>query len=193
MATTRPAFGSAGLGTISSNGAGLDRFKARTRLCFGVFIVPWTRHLRTGHDLIRRAFDAANTVGDLTIAAYSCDNLIGNLLAAGEPLVDVQREAEQGLEFARKAHFGLVIDVITTQLGLIRTLRGLTPTFGCFNDAQFDELRVERRLSSDPALAIAACWYWIRKLQARFMPGTRVGRRRITECTTAAVDVAVFL
>src|SRR4029077_680278 len=149
----------------------LDRFQARTRLCFAVFIVPWTRHLRTGHDLIRRAFDAANTVGDLTMAAYSCDNLVGSLLATGEPLVEVQREAEQGLEFARQAHFGLVLDVITTQLGLIRTLRGLTPTFGCFNDVQFDEPVFERHLSSDPALAIAGCWYWIRKLQARFLAG----------------------
>ena len=47
----------------------------------------------------------------------------------------------------------------------------MTATFGCFNDARFDELRVERRLSSDPVLAIAACWYWIRKLQARFFAG----------------------
>ena len=153
---------------------GLRRFQARTYLSFGVFIIPWTKHLRTGHDLIRRAFDAANTVGDLTMAAYSCDNLIGNLLAAGDPLVDVQREAERGLEFARKARFGLVIDVITTQLGLIRTLRGLTSTFGRFDDAQFDELQFERRLSSDPGLAIAACWYWIRKLQARFLAGDYV-------------------
>ena len=121
---------------------GLERFKARTYLCFGVFIIPWTRHLRTGRDLLRRAFDAANTAGDLTLAAYSCNNLVGNLLAAGDPLADVQREAEHGLEFARKARFGLVIDVITTQLALIRTLRGLTPTFGCFDDAQFDELSV---------------------------------------------------
>src|SRR5262249_21303574 len=59
----------------------------------------------------------------------------------------------------------------TAQLGLIRTLRGVTATFGCFNDARLDELRAERRLSSDPALAIATCWYWIRKLQARFFAG----------------------
>jgi hypothetical protein len=26
-------------------------------------------------------------------------------------------------------------------------------------------------LSSNPALAIAACWYWIRKLQARYIAG----------------------
>ena len=49
---------------------------------------------------------------------FAGDNLIPNLLAAGDPLVDVQREAEQGLEFAQKARFGLVIDTIATQLGL---------------------------------------------------------------------------
>ena len=149
----------------------LERFRARTYLSFGVFIIPWTRHLRTGHDLIRRAFDAANTVGDLTMAAYSCDNLVGNLLGAGDPLSEVHREAEHGLGFAQRARFGLVIDVITTQLALIRTLRGLTATFGCFDDARFDERQFERHLSSEPGLAIAECWYWIRKLQARFLAG----------------------
>ena len=43
-----------------------------------------------------------------------------------------QREAERGLDFAQKARFGLVIEIITAQLELIRTLRGLTPTFGSF-------------------------------------------------------------
>ena len=103
-------------------------------------------------------------------AAYSCNNLNTNLLAAGDPLAEVQREAENGLEFAQKARFGLVIDIITPQLGLIRTLRGLTPKFGSFDDEQFDELRFERHLASDPA-ALPECFYWIRKLQARFFAG----------------------
>src|SRR5260370_41445182 len=67
--------------------------------------------------------------------------------------------------------FGLVIDIITAQLGLIRTLRGLTPEFGSFNDERFDELRFECHLSGDPVLALPECWYWIRKLQARFFAG----------------------
>ena len=83
----------------------------------------------------------------------------------------MQREAENGLEFAQKARFGLVIDIITTQLALIRTLRGLTPKFGCFDDGQFDELRFERHLASQPVLALTECCYWIRKLQARFFAG----------------------
>ena len=83
---------------------------------FGNFVTPWTRHVRDGRDLVRRAFDAANKAGDLTFAAYSCNNLNTNLLAAGDPLAEAQREAEQGLEFAQKARFGLVIDIITAQL-----------------------------------------------------------------------------
>jgi PAS domain S-box-containing protein len=117
--------------------------------------------------LVRRAFDAANKIGDLTFAAYSCNNLNTNLLASGDPLGDTQREAENGLDFARKARFGLVIDIITAQLGLIRTLRGLTPEFGSFDDEQFDESQFENHLQSDPRLALPECWYWVRKLQAR--------------------------
>jgi PAS domain S-box-containing protein len=150
---------------------GLDRFGPRTHSCFGVYIVPWTQHLRAGHALIRRALDAASAVGDLTYVAYARHDLIGSLLATGEPLVDVQREAEQGLAFAQRACFGYAVDVIMAQLALIRTLRGLTETFGCFNGAGFDELQVERRLSNEPGLAIVECWYWIRKLQARFLAG----------------------
>src|SRR5262249_34365484 len=81
------------------------------------------------------------------------------------------RQAEHGLGFAQKVWLGSVIDRITAQLGLIRTLRGLTPKFGSFDDGQFDELRFERHLSSNPALAIVECHYWIRKLQARFFAG----------------------
>ena len=83
----------------------------------------------------------------------------------------MQAEVEQGLAFAEKARFGLVIDFIATQLALIRMLRGLTLTFGCLDHGQFNELHVEHLLSSNPVMAIAASWYWIRKLQARCIAG----------------------
>ena len=154
---------------------GLKRFQARTYMNFGNVVLPWTRHVRTGRDLLRRAFEAANRIGDLTFAAYCCHHLNTNLLAAGDPLDEVQGEAERGLAFAQKMRFGLGIDFIAAQLGLVRTLRGSTPNFGCFDDEQFDELRIERRFSENPDLAIAECWYWIRKLQARFFAGDYAG------------------
>jgi len=83
----------------------------------------------------------------------------------------VQREAEAGLDYARQARVGLAVDRITGQLQLTRTLRGLTPAFGCLNDDGFDEERFEQPLREDPHLTHAACWYWIRKLQARVFTG----------------------
>jgi PAS domain S-box-containing protein len=149
---------------------GLKRFQAGTYMLFGSHVMPWTKHVRACRDLIHRTFEVANKTGDLTFAAYSCNNLNTNLLAAGDPLAEVQREAENGLEFAQKARFGLVIDIIKPQLALIRALRGLTPKFGSSDDGQFDELLFERHLASDPA-ALPECFYWIRKLQARFFAG----------------------
>jgi PAS domain S-box-containing protein len=151
---------------------GLTRFQARTYMSFGSFVLPWTRHVRAGRDFLHRALQAANKMGDLNYVAYSGDHLARNLLAAGDSLVDVQRETENALAFAQKTRFGFVIDITATQLGLIRTLRGLTPKFGSFDDGQFDELGTERRFARSPHRAhMPRCWYWIRKLQARFFAG----------------------
>ena len=148
---------------------GLQRFKARVYNTFGHHITPWARHLREGRVWNQLAFNAAKESGDLTYAAFSSGNMIANLLAGGDSLADVQREAEDRLEFTRKMRFDLISDCIIAALGLIRTLRGLTPRFGSFNDAQFDEERFEQHLEENPHLEPAACRYWIRKLQARFL------------------------
>src|SRR5262249_49507758 len=162
-------FGKLGYDLVEQRG--LHRYQARTYMSFGTLIIPWTRHVKAARELQRRCFDAANRIGDLTYTAYSCNVLYTNFLAAGDPLAEVQHEAEAGLDFATNIRFVLVIDCITAQLGLIRTLRGLTPKFGVFNDERLDELRFERHLTSDPVLALPECWYWIRKLQARFFAG----------------------
>jgi PAS domain S-box-containing protein len=150
---------------------GLKRFEASTYLVFVIVVARWMKHVRASRDLLRRAFEVANRVGDLTYGAYICKNLNSDLLFTGDPLPDAENEAEHGLAFAEKARFGQIADCITTQIALIRMLRGRTLKFGCFDDGHFDELRIEHHLSSNPALAIAACWYWIRKMQARYLAG----------------------
>jgi PAS domain S-box-containing protein len=162
-------FGKLGYDLVEERG--LRRYQARTYMSFGTLIIPWTKHIKDARELQSRCFTAANRIGDLTYAAYSCNVQYTNFLAAGDPLPEVQREAETGLEFANNIRFGLVIDCITAQLGLIRTLRGLTPKFGEFNDERFDEGQFERHFASDPVLALPECWYWIRKLEARYLAG----------------------
>jgi PAS domain S-box-containing protein len=162
-------FGRLGLNLVDERG--LDRFKARVYLVFGHSISPWNDQLRTSVEWLRRAFDTGEQTGDLTFAAYASMSLISLRLAAGDSLGNLQREADSALAFVRKSGFGLVADMMTGSLRLIRTLRGLTAEFGWFDDGEFDEGRFELHLEAGPRSAIAACWYWIRKLQARFHAG----------------------
>ncbi|MBB5457006.1 GAF domain-containing protein [Paraburkholderia sp. Cpub6] len=122
--------------------------------------------------MLRRGFEIANRSGDLLFMGwYRGLYLIDNLLAAGTPLIEVQREAEGGLAFAQKMQLGHHVELIASYLGLVRMLRGLTSTFGSFNDEQFDELQIETRLASDPQFAWIDCLYHTRKLQAHFHAG----------------------
>ncbi|WFU74877.1 AAA family ATPase [Bradyrhizobium sp. CB2312] len=173
---------------------GMARYQAATYLIFGAHVVPWTRHFRAARDLLRRAFESAHRSGDLTYAAYSCSNLNGNLFQAGDPLVEVLSEAETGLAFVRKMGFGFIEDIIAAQRGLFRTLRGLTPRFGSFDDEQFDEQQIEEHFAANPNLWRAECIYWILKLRARFFAGehasavdilSKLQRRRWTPLTPA--------
>ena len=157
------------LGLDLADQPGMERLRARVYLAFGNLAKPSVRHVPTGRPLAWHAFEIAQQAGDLTYAAISRNNLLTQLLANGAPLAEVQREAEAGLDFASRARFTLVGDLITAQRQLIRTLRGLTPVFGCFNDDGFEEQQFERRLEGEPSLGIAAWMYWIRKLQARIL------------------------
>ncbi|WP_455282641.1 trifunctional serine/threonine-protein kinase/ATP-binding protein/sensor histidine kinase [Cupriavidus necator] len=150
---------------------GLRRFEAKTFLCFSIFVARWLKPVRTCRELLRRAFAAANRIGDLAYGAFAGNNLNSDLIFAGEPLPEVQCEAEHGRAYAEKVRFGLVVDFIDTQLALVRMLRGFSRKFGCFDDDQFDELRTESHLASSTDLALAECFYWTRKLQARYLAG----------------------
>ncbi|HSK03634.1 MAG TPA: AAA family ATPase, partial [Kofleriaceae bacterium] len=150
---------------------GLLRWKARVYLDFGHRIIPWTRHVRAGVELVRRAVAAAKETGDLTGASYAVNCLITICLAVGEPLPLVQREAEAALAFMQKARFDMVADVVKTQLQMIRSLRGLTRELGSLDGDHFTEARFEQHLESGAHPMIPACWYWIRKLEARVFAG----------------------
>jgi PAS domain S-box-containing protein len=158
------------LGYELSEWRGLKRFQATTYQMFGLTL-PWTKHVRTGRDLLRRAITSAKQIGDLTIAAFSGSQLITHMLATGDSLIEVQREAERSLEFMQRTRFGWGTDVVATQLALVRMLRGLTRRFGSLDGDEFDEVQVRHRLSSNPNLVLAMCWHLIFKLEACFFAG----------------------
>ncbi len=162
-------FGQLGYDLVEKRG--MIRYQARTYMSIGAMVIPWTEHIANGRELTRRAFDLAYRIGDLTFASYSWDQLITICLGVGDPLGEVQTECENGLTFAKRVRFGLVIHLCGSQLGLIRTLRGVTPTLGRLDHDDYSEPEVERNLASNPNLVFAEFYYWTRKVEARVFAG----------------------
>jgi PAS domain S-box-containing protein len=147
---------------------GLTHFGARTYVVFAV-VVPWTRPLREGIDPSRRAFQMAKDHGDPTFAALAARGLSTILLALGHPLDQFEREAQDALEFVQR--YGFFLDRLSAPIALARTLRGRTTTFGSLDDGGFTERSFEERITHQPSRSHLECFYWIRKLQARFFAG----------------------
>jgi PAS domain S-box-containing protein len=150
---------------------GLERFKCRVYESFGLLVVPWLRHRRDSYAFSVRACEAGLKIGELTWASYAWWSRATVRLDCGDPLDEVQRDVDAALEFSRKANFQLAIELNIAQLRLIRSLRGLTRTFGTFDDDEFEESRGEQYLNANPSLAHATLQYWIGKLAARFLSG----------------------
>ncbi|TMB22138.1 MAG: hypothetical protein E6J65_14880, partial [Deltaproteobacteria bacterium] len=167
-------FGQLGVDLVEKRG--LDGFRSRVWMVFAMSVIPWTRHLRASREIFQRAFQASLDAGDVGYATYSKFLAITARLGSGDPLDDVQREAESALNFARNARWVGHIEYVTTQLALIRTLRGLTPRFGFFDDEASDEsgfepARLAQNQTSGAGWTRGPWWYWIRKLQARYHAG----------------------
>ena len=108
---------------------GLTRYQARTYLCVGALVMPWTRHPAAAASWFagRSTPRIGSATWRLLVTAFITS--IALSLAVGAPLAEVQAEAESGLAFSRKAQFGLVNGIRSAQLGLARTFRGLDRDF----------------------------------------------------------------
>jgi predicted ATPase/signal transduction histidine kinase len=148
---------------------GFVAYKARTYFSMEMAAL-WTQPPQAAINSIRMSFRAGVETGDLANACYSCNHTITDLLTRGDHLDEVWQESERGLDFARKAKFRDVVDVIVSQQRFIDNMRGRTAHFSTFSDAMFDEDAFEEQLTAD-RMATLVDWYWILKVQARFISG----------------------
>ncbi|HWS61788.1 MAG TPA: AAA family ATPase, partial [Steroidobacteraceae bacterium] len=146
----------------------------------------WTQPLATAIDFNRAALRTATETGDQTYVCYGMHQYVENLLQRNSPLEEVWRESEKALDFARKARFRDVADLIVSQQRFIATMQGRTATFSTFSDAQFDEATFETLLTGD-RMPMLVCWYWTLKMKARFLSGDDA------EALTAAAKAKALL
>src|SRR5262249_53243394 len=152
---------------------GLDRYAARAYMGLAL-VIPWTRPMRAAPEMYRRARRAALESGDIAFGPYSCFSNAICLLGCGVPLEEVQREAELGVTIARQVNFGMGGDMNAGVVGMLRALRGLTPSLVVFADDAETDAELEERLLADPRLLVARRSYFVRKLQACVLNGDHV-------------------
>jgi PAS domain S-box-containing protein len=145
----------------------LHGFRPAVYMCFGKMISPWRASFRTSHELLTQALQAAIDAGDFQYAAHTRNALIAVMLASGEPLNEIQQQAEEALAFSEKCKSHPASFDIASQMWVTRTLRGLAPPFSPFEGKQSDEDQFEHLINTDARLAYSAFWHWIRKLQVR--------------------------
>ena len=75
-------------------------------------------------ELRRITTRTATERGDLTFACYGMHQSITYLLMRNDPLDVVWRESEMALDFARKARFRDVVDLIVSQQRFIASMQG---------------------------------------------------------------------
>ena len=130
----------------------------------------WTQPLSSVIELRRATTRTATERGDLTFACYGMHQSITYLLTRNDPLDAVWNESETALDFARKAKFRDVVDLIVSQQHFIASMQGRDVTFSTFNDKRFDEAAFEAQLTAARTPTMI-CLHWIRKLKARYLSG----------------------
>ena len=160
------------LSRLASNLVEKHGFTAyRTKVYHDVANVSrWTQPITSAIELRRAVTRIATETGDLTYACYSMHQSITGLLLRNDPLDAVWRESEMALDFARRAKFRDVADLIVSQQCFIAAMQGRTAAFSTFSDSRFDEAAFEEQLTGD-RMNTMICLYWILKLKARFLSG----------------------
>ena len=149
----------------------------------------WTQPIASAIEFRRATTRTAIETGDLTFACYGMHQSVTDFLMRNDPLDAVWRESEMALDFARKAKFRDVADLIVSQQRFIASMQGRTATFSTFSDEQFDEAAFEAQLTAD-RMPIVICLYWIRKLKARFLSGDYAEALAAADKAKALLSVA---
>ncbi|BDB28892.1 AAA family ATPase (plasmid) [Cupriavidus sp. P-10] len=163
------AFGRVALALAERSGN--ERYTARVFQIVGGNVLHWSQPLHVARDVLDQALKVTEATHNFTYAAYIHSNRITHGLAQGESLASVQAAMEQGSIATWGDRYDLVRDRIAPRMQLVRMLRGETPVFGVLDSEDFDEAAFESYLQGDIGRLLATSWYWIRKMQARYLAG----------------------
>ncbi|MES2355490.1 MAG: EAL domain-containing protein [Pseudomonadota bacterium] len=130
----------------------------------------WTEQIDHVVDYSLASFEAAIEIGDLVVGGYCGSCLIFSKLVRGDPLAEINKEAEHFLKYSQDACLRDWLDIATFIRQFIRNLQGLTLHRDTFSDEKFDQDSFEsNQLNNRWGRLISL--YWFCKLRASYLFG----------------------
>jgi PAS domain S-box-containing protein len=125
----------------------------------------WTRPIEHALTWLDAAMQSARETGEIVFACYSLEHRLTNLIARGENLDIVRREADVVLDYARKNKFRHIDDVVSSVQPFVQSLRG-----SAADDKAIDAAALETRVLQS-GVPVSTCYYWILQLRRHFLLG----------------------
>lgn len=82
-------------------------------------VSPWTRSMPYALERVREALDAAHTAGDVGWMCYARNHLVSDLIAMGEEIPKIRREAEESIAVTRRFGYTDIEHILAAQLRLV--------------------------------------------------------------------------
>lgn len=150
---------------------GLNRYARRVYSVLSGTIGPWSMPLRDCFELAVLATASSEEPGGLHYSGFAWATGLVALLASGEPLAAVERYAERGLEFSRRARFVLQVECVNASMYLIRALRGSAEPMQNADGIARSAESFDSYLAGSPSLWHAKARFRIRQIQASYYLG----------------------
>jgi predicted ATPase/signal transduction histidine kinase len=130
----------------------------------------WTDPPEPALDLLRLSYRAGLANGALETPALCTSTLMVMRLGRGDPLPELEQEADAYVAFVDRAGAPQLRDLMIFLRQFIRRLRGRTRGLDTFDDDGFDSARFRAALTPD-RLTTATCWCHIFDMRAAFLAG----------------------
>ena len=142
----------------------------RAFVCILVAEDVWSRELGAAADAAREGIRSGIEHGDVFSAAVSWYVLCLHRFAAGHALADVENDAQEGLDYARRVGFVRQANTLLLLRQFVRALGGRTDNLTALTGPEFDEIALQETLASDPVGYIYPRLY-VHRLQAQVFGG----------------------
>jgi len=130
--------------------------------------------LRTSLQYFRDSLRACLEVGDVFFGSFASNWLSICRFWMGDPLEEVEQEAQMGVEFVRKASYEPMVPIVASLRNLAHNLRGRTGSPITIDGPDLLEREFEQQVAP-VTLPVATFAYWLHRLIARYLGGDVAG------------------